>query len=517
MTDKNVLKKDKLLHINNNYVFLNKTEKDPVRLCSFLLLAQAIHENIKPKSKILISLEGETRNKYLTKVAKFLQSHGHIIYEYDKHSSAPMILDEYAMKVNPLDYLLKLTINTEFKYLQVNIKDSKFDDLTPEKQSEIYEMYVNNHEFNFDWDVKPFIKLNFDKYVSELCSKNEILKPFANVKQRYKSLSLLTHKNLTSLVLMRNLLQNYANNFKTRKRSHGLKWVKVVSKLFRKSMIKRKISNIFHFGDSSKINVGLLLNNRFNFADSNTLALIYLDFYLEEYKRVKKDISDFKVMIPHSSTYAVKDLLKQYGVGWTYFDHSNYKSVLNDKNYVFAYTENNFIANPKYSPEFNNYYFFICLIWMLNSYANRNNLLSFKYNKLVESFGSIKTIKKRYKLDFEETKKITNFISTAIMKDKKNKSNLWFNFEAIDKWDHNKYFFIKLTTSKKHEVIFYYDFDSKKLCVDIIMCMVYRYKDNYSFLEQCSIAIKINWILHKFKKLLRKLRKTTKNNTENDE
>ncbi|UUM19174.1 hypothetical protein [Mycoplasma sp. 1018B] len=84
-------------------------------------------------------------------------------------------------------------------------------------------------------------------------------------------------------------------------------------------------------------------------------------------------------------------LLNHYHVNYYYDKHSN----INFSNLLFSYDNkkvNSFPATVKYD---NIFYFYLCLIWMLNIYKNRNNLLLFKYKQVINLYGIYKTIVKK--------------------------------------------------------------------------------------------------------------------------
>ncbi|MCT4469447.1 MAG5620 family putative phospho-sugar mutase [Mycoplasma sp. HS2188] len=501
--------KDLLMLVNNSLIFKQKTEKKPISKSSLILLAKGINSVIEANSNILISIEGVTQNQYISKIACFLQQQGHKIYEFDKHISIPLMVDEFVVKNEPIDYLIKISISVKNKFVKVQIKDKNFENLNEKDIEEITQIYDQNPVFNIDYELQPFEQIEYKKYCDLLTSKEQILKPFLNIKQRYLSTHLLSYTVKSNSKILEKLLINNGSEdtFKTTRKAHSFKFLKFLTWFNKRRLLKRNINNIFHIDELSELNVGLLINNKYRFLNSNFLALLYLDFYLEEYKRGKVDVSQFKILIPYTANYAVKDLLSQYHIEWEYFDENTYRMYKDDKNFVFAYTENNFIPNPKYSLEFNNYYFFACLQWMLNSYVNRNNLLSFRYNKLIENFGVVKTKHEEYKLQPKNIKYISSFIRN-LYNGKKDKQ--WAQMEVIEKWDNGKYYLFRVETIKKHEILIYYDFYKSKICVDLKMCMIYEYRSNYSFLDHSNIQFKIWKITNNLRNYVKKQKKIEK-------
>ncbi|WP_029608932.1 MAG5620 family putative phospho-sugar mutase [Mycoplasma simbae] len=498
--EQNGLVKDKLILCNHAFVFTNKSDKDPVSLYSFLLLAQAISENIKAKSKILVSMEGFGQGQYISKIARYLQYRNHLVYTYDKHTSVPLMVDEFCVKNYNLDYVIKIVVDTRNKCVKLLILNSKLEYLSLEQYANIEQIYSSNSVFNIDFETMDLIKLDLNRLVNTLTSKEHMLKPFVNIKQRYKSMSLLSHANNFALQIMTKLVTNYNSDFKFRKRKVSLYNLEFLLNIFTKNYRNKEINNVFHFDELNTFSVHFLLKNKYKLMDIHSLALVYLDFYLEEYKRAQIDVSKFKVLIPFDAPNNIKELLLQYHVYYEYFDENTRFSVLNDKSYVFAYSKNGFIANPKYSKQINDYYFMICLVWMLNSYANRNNLFTFKYNKLIENFGSTKTTTTSCKLTNLTIDSITEFI------DQFNLNNLaksGYFIEKINKWDTTLLFLFRIQTDKKHELIFYFDPSANELKITTHLRITYKYKSVYSFTDKFKITLLINKIIKDLKRFIK--------------
>ncbi|BAP01145.1 hypothetical protein MCAL160_0679 [Mycoplasmopsis californica HAZ160_1] len=471
--------KDKIARIANSFVFYDITEKNPVSTNSFLLLAQAINQNIYSKSNILISLQGFSQSQYISKFAKFLQYSGHTIYEFDTPTSTPFMVDEYAMKLHKLDYLFKITVDSTNSLVRVHLYNKDLKPLNSESLNNIYQIYIQNKPFNFKFSAQPLVRLDFERYVNILAGKEEILKPFVDIKPRYKTMSLLTHRNQQALKIMRKILTNYANEYRIKNRKISVKRLKIRLKLFKKTYSKLGITNVIHFDEINHMNSFFFVNNRYRFLDYHTLALVYLDFYLQEYKRAKFEVQKFKVLIPFDAPYRIKELLKQYSVQYSYFDENTYKDLLLDKSYVFAYNSQGFIANPKYSTEINNYYFFACLIWMLNSYANRNNLLNFKLEQIEQQFGRIKTITRTKKIKMYNNIALIRFCNYLA----KQGNNKQFQHKIIGCWEGNRFYLFSASNEKKHQIIFYYDFEKLELKAEIRFCMSYKYKNHFSVFD----------------------------------
>ncbi|TQC54079.1 hypothetical protein E1I18_00540 [Mycoplasmopsis mucosicanis] len=490
--------KAKLYKYNINLVFKPSSKKESINQQSLMLLASMINMHIKPNSKILISLEGYTEGQYISKISRLLRQQNHQIFEYDIAQSVALTLDEYVMKQNNIDYLIKISIVGKLNNVQINLYDANLHHFS----SEIIEKIHTNYELNplLDQSIAHQNNeyINLKSYQDELCSNNKILKAFVNIKQRYKSLFYLAHNNFNALEIAKTLLDNLKNDYRFNNKKSTLFWLKFKATFLRRLFLRKEIFNLFYFDQNSQMHVGLNIKNKFKFFSNHELALLYLDFYFEEYLRAKFDISKFKVLLPYDSTLLLKNMLKQYNVHYEYFDENTQNSVLNDKSYIFAYDKNKFNGNPKFSSLLNNYYFFACLIWMLNSYTNRNNLLAYKYKKVQESFGKIKTNRFQFSVSVDQSDKLIQFTNqlNRILKSRRIKE-----IEIINKWNDNNFYLANIYTHKNTQFSVFYDFINQKLNISLNFYIVYEHKSVYSLSEHIKNLFLTLKIAKNFKKM----------------
>lgn len=493
-----------LLHLySDRLYFKNVTEKTPIKYGSLTLLAYSIDLVLNKNSKILVTILGKTQHQYIRKLSAFLQTKKHQIYTYDKPVSSSLWIDELAFKTNELDYLIKIFIDSKNQNAYIKILDKNLQSINKHLLEKIVESYNENLVFKFDsTTAQSFNNIKYQTIVKSSTSKSGILKPFIGIRQRYKSKTYLFHQNnLNSFEISKSLLTSYPSDFIAKNKSLSIKKIKTLLYFFEAYFAREKISSIIHQNEVDKIDIFLRINNKFQLINSNLLAMIYLDFYLEEYKRAHVDISKFNVLIPHSANNGVKELLSQYNVSWEYFDEATYKDLLKNPNYVFAYNENNFIANPKYSNEFNNHYFITCLIWMINSYLNRNNLLSFKHNRIIECFGQYKQVNFQHKIVVKNIDYLIEFTKEFV----KNKplKNIQ-NCSAILSYEDSKFYLFKLSNLKNHEIIVYYDFAADKIKVITNLCYVYKFKPVFAFFDTFKAKVLTSKIFKLIKKFLSK-------------
>ncbi|RMX35831.1 MAG5620 family putative phospho-sugar mutase [Mycoplasmopsis fermentans] len=490
-----IVSNDNLLIRNDTFLF-KTNNKEKIELSSILRLLQAINKTIlKSNSNILLSFEGqEFYNENIQYFSSYFIKNNHNVFKYHNNFSISLILDEYAYKKASYDFLIKFKNIKNDNYITIQIFDKNFEILTSENLQKIYDYYQLNKWQNKEIVIKDPKLVNEFELIDELASKEQILKAFVNVKQRYKTLSYFASDNKFSQSIGTELLNNYQNKYITNNKNISLlnlKWLTffAASSWYREN----KIQNIFHFDINSNLNVCLRLNDKFKWLNSHELVLIYLDFFLEEIKRNGIDISNSYVVVPQNTTYQILELLKQYKVKYYFYDLKNINKQLKNESCLFAYIDNKFIANPRYSTEFNNYYFFICLIWMLNSYTNRNNLLSFKYNQLAERVGKIKISKKSYKYSFDKLENLIKYFSLNYKR--------WFTaFNAYRVWNDHKYMLFKLINNKKHQMIFYWDDVKGKLVIEYQMCCNFENISNTVWRDKLKLQILLFVLIKKAQK-----------------
>ncbi|WP_051586202.1 MAG5620 family putative phospho-sugar mutase [Mycoplasmopsis lipofaciens] len=495
--------KNKVYLRNNTFVFKNNS-KEPLSNYSFFLLAEAIDKIFLKNNyrKIMISHEGINFNKKIYDViGYYLNEKKYLILNYESLLSTNLILDEKFYKSGYYDVLIKF-IQKSKNVLEMKIYSDNFELVN---SNEILNYY---NSLNIEYlPYKDFISTNINclSYIENMSSKKDMLKPFANIKQRYKSKSFIACKDYFSSKLISDLLKNYNTDFKIPKKNKNYRWINFSTSFFyRWSLIKQNYKNIFYFDDLSNIKIALWLNKKFTQMKFQDIVLIYLDFFFEELKRAKVDISEKFIVIPQNATYQVIDLVNQYKVKWFYYDEDKNNNKFNDPNCLFVFINNKVIANPRYSIQFNNYYFFICLIWMLNTYTNRNNLLNFKCKRINEVFGKLKIKSKKYKFNknlinplIESAKEMINVIHNR----NDNSKTLLKNINIFNKWNDDKLILFKLITNKHHQLVFIYDDITSKLIVEFQLCYEYEFKSYNVFLDKLKLGYFVLKLLSKAKKI----------------
>lgn len=346
-----IVSNDNLLIRNDTFLF-KTNNKEKIELSSILRLLQAINKTIlKSNSNILLSFEGqEFYNENIQYFSSYFIKNNHNVFKYHNNFSISLILDEYAYKKASYDFLIKFKNIKNDNYITIQIFDKNFEILTSENLQKIYDYYQLNKWQNKEIVIKDPKLVNEFELIDELASKEQILKAFVNVKQRYKTLSYFASDNKFSQSIGTELLNNYQNKYITNNKNISLlnlKWLTffAASSWYREN----KIQNIFHFDINSNLNVCLRLNDKFKWLNSHELVLIYLDFFLEEIKRNGIDISNSYVVVPQNTTYQILELLKQYKVKYYFYDLKNINKQLKNESCLFAYIDNKFIANPRYS------------------------------------------------------------------------------------------------------------------------------------------------------------------------
>ncbi|UUD34929.1 hypothetical protein NPA07_03905 [Mycoplasmopsis caviae] len=490
LKDSVIASSDNLLICNNGFL-LKSYAGNKIELSTILRLMQAFNNSILNKHcNILLSYEGSSFDSDNFKyIASYFIQKGHIVFNYHNCLSTNLILDEFAYKKGKYDFLIKFNNIINNHYLEVKILDNNFELLNTQVQENIYNYYQNNSWENQEIKLNSPILINEFELIDELTSNEQMLKAFTNVKQRYKTLSYFAYDNDFSKRVGSELLNNYQCKFISNNKNISLSRLKWLSFFATRSLYyKQKIQNIFHFDNNSNLSVCLRLSEKFKWLNSHELVLIYLDFFLEEIKRNGIDITNSFVIVPQNTTFQILELLKQYKVKYYYYDPNGNSKLLKSENCLFAYIENKYIANPRFSNQFNNYYFFICLIWMLNSYTNRNNLLSFKHNQLSERVGKVKIFKKSYKFQFDKIDNLLKYFSLNYKR--------WFvTYNAYKVWNDNKYMLFKLINNRKHQAIFYWDDIRERLVVEYQMCSHFEDISNSIWIDKIKLQILLYFLI----------------------
>lgn len=504
--------KNHLILRENSLVFKFAKHKKIANL-SVQHLAQAIIENIKNNDtqKVLISHQGtEVKNDYFKNFNFiFLDSKNFKVFNYENAFGVDNILNEIVYRKEHFDYSIHLVFAKKNKALEIQIRDNNFQLISNELINKIYSSYKNKIlEFKTIHELKSNI-IPIQKYIDLLASKDEILKAFANVKQRYKTSSLIYSDSTFSRELLSSLFTGYNNSFEVlNRRKISFLATKITMKFFPRVYLEKKhIENIFYMGAYNDLHLALWIDRHFKWVEFQTLVLIYLDFLLEEIKRTNKDISQLFVVIPQNASFRIVELLKKYKVKTYFYNNNEIDKWLSDENCLFAYLDEQAIANPRYSKHFNNYYFAICLLWMFNTYANRNNLLSFKYNQLNDRLGKFKLKKSYIKEDYKNIETIIKYISNT----HREYSKVFQGINVYRSWNGHKYMLLKLLTDKKHQVILYWDDNKQKLVVEYQLCLEYEEKANNTFFDLIKMKLAIHKMLRKSKNFV-----ASKNTTQID-
>lgn len=484
MDNNATLKVKNNLYLCDNCLFFKPAINEQVSDFSFQILADLIAKHQLKNdlnNKILISYEGDENTYKTVNLLNFLLTKkGYTIYNFDAKFGVNISLDEIALKMHNLDLIIKIiTCKNDPNSKVIYLYDSSLNYVPTHMLFNIFKEYreTNPNDYkplNYDDNFKVEM-LKTKDLIDLQASKEEILKAFANVKPRYKSKNIIISNNEYANFLISKLLRNYDSDFLLKKDSNLTKfWLWWFKKFHRQTYEHSHNQGIFHVDNLSNFSYNLFLNRKIVNLNINEIVMIYLDFLIEEIKRSKtKDINDLFVVISPNSSYKITEILRQYNVKYYYYDNRQIDRLLNDKNCLFAVSFDKINANPRYSKIPNNYFFFICLTWMLNSYTNRNNLLSFKYNKLIENFGEIVYKQKRYKF---KNKNIPPLIKNITKKHKTFK-HIFEELKVFDFSSLEKYVILKLTSYKRHAVILSYCPLREELIVDFQMCSQYGQND----------------------------------------
>ncbi|WP_156935929.1 MAG5620 family putative phospho-sugar mutase [Mycoplasmopsis primatum] len=496
------------LFICNCALLLKIYKKNPINDFSFSFLLEQIFNylNQEQNSSILLSYQGNQKGYKTVELIKNIPSVKNLkVYSYDSTYSTDISLDLIALKKFNINYLIKIIVSKKNDSISIKIFNSQTNDYLDNLQlQQIYDSYQNDSKTTIDnMPFEPTIEfLNLKNLIIEQASKNEILKDFVNVKPRYISNNIAITNDDYTTELLSELFRNYAANFLIKKDNLFSKINTLWYSIFRTdSSVRKGYQSIINIDAYSNLIVNLFLDLRLKKLNLNEIVLIYLDFLIEELKRSQTvNIKNLFVLVSPNVSYQLLDLLKQYGLKYYFYNHSNLTQKINDENCLFAYTFDQVNGNPRYSKQLNNFYFLICLVWMLNSYTNRNNLLSFKYNQLCENFGKIQYKKQIIKFDDELIPDLVSLITNNYHQFKDFNQIKVFKF-----WTHDKYALLRLySTKKRHAIIIYYDYTIASLVIEYQMCYQYN-KETFPW----------RFDLFKYKLNLNKWLKNVKSKTEN--
>ncbi|WP_406616690.1 MAG5620 family putative phospho-sugar mutase [Mycoplasmopsis adleri] len=509
MKNKEIRQDDIILYCNNSLI-LKADKKMTISDFSIQLLCELFTKYIfnNKNQKLLVSYEGNSKYyPIINGFSFYLTKNNHLVYNYDSILGVDSSLDELVCRDLKLDYCVKVISNYQDNNISVKIYDAnenkkKFiSGEVLKKIAEEFKTLISDKSNAIPYETTYKTELaNLELFIQEQASKRELLRAFVNVRPRYKSKNLIITNEFYSNELINNLLTNYESNFSLKKADLKTKLYLFSFKTFQhRNYFNNNYQSLIKIDEYGNLDVSCYINHKLVNMNLNEIILVYLDFLIEELKRGKSvNIKDLFVLIAPNTSYQIIELLKQYNVKYIYCNEKSYQNLINNKNCLFAYTYNKINANPRYSYLFNNYYFFIYLIWMLNTYVNRNNLLSFKYNKLKENFGNIIYKNSRKKFDHNL---IPTLISALINNYKK--SNIYDAINVFKFWVDDTYALLKLVnTSSKHATILSYDYVNEQLIIENQLCTEYNQSDVPYFMN-----------FHKMKSFINKtIKKVTKEN-----
>ncbi|MBZ4195437.1 hypothetical protein LAD73_01720 [Mycoplasma sp. 1331] len=500
MSNKLTFEPKEELFLCSDSLLIKSDRKNPISDFSISFLFELIYKTIiKDDASFLISYQGDEKHYNIVESLWNIDVlNRKNLFKYDSHCSTDISLDILAAKKYNIDYVVKLKIGRKCDFIYFYVYDLKNNYYISEQEyREVYKSFFINPtkaKINNDIHADETKIISLDNLVTLQASNSEILKAFSNVKQRYRSKNMILTNDLYSLTLVENLFKNYDSSFKIKSNTIKNKINNFFYKLFHSNVSNlRPYQSIINIDSFTNLDISLNLNYKLKKVTLNTAVLIYLDFLIDEIKRSKFiDVSNLFVVIPQNATFQIIELLDQYNIKYVYYDPTAIYKYLWDENCLFAYTLDSVNANPRYSKINNNFYFLICLVWMLNSYTNRNNLLSFKYNLLCENFGKVKSIIKEYKFDSGNVHKIKSIIEQNA------KNKIFDKYEIFDIFISEKFVIAKfLMSDKKHQTIMWYDYKNSKICIEYQICFE---------LNKNMRAWKFDYIRSKFfiKKLLKK-------------
>ncbi|TKA59273.1 hypothetical protein MBOVa_1480 [Mycoplasmopsis bovis 8790] len=461
------------LSVSDNLLFLKSNSKEHIdeQLCSLVFEHICSVLDNGGNQKILLSYQGDQKHYKTIEYIKNFPIKNFQVYVYDSRIGTDISTDEIAVKQNEIDYIVKFIFSEKSKLISISIYDGKTKFYVKRNILEtICESFNANHkieiyENKLDYEAEL---LSIDKLISIQASKEEILKAFFHVRARYKSRSLVIVNNDYLYSLFVQLFSNYDTSFKVKKSKIASQSNKQIFDLFKNFLPKlKKYQSILKIDNYSNLTADFLIDYRLKNLSKDQIVLLYLDFLVEELKRSNQvDIKKLFVIIPPNASRQVIDLIKQYKMRYYFYDSNNIESSLSDENCLFAYSFSKINANPRYSKIHNNHYFVICLVWMLNIYRNRNNLLSFKYNSLRENLGGTKIIYKSQKFEFNKIKNLVSLIENHYLE-----SKIFNKIEVFNSWFDNNYAVLKLYSDQdKNSLILYFDIEKSRMIFEYHMC-----------------------------------------------
>ncbi|VEU75332.1 Uncharacterised protein [Mycoplasmopsis maculosa] len=495
----------------NNSLVLKAYGKNAISDFSLSLLIDLFQKHIfiGNNKKILVSYQGNIKNyKLVEKINYCIAKHEHFVYNYGKKSSFDISLDDVALRHNNLDYVVKIYGYKKNVY-KIRVYDKSNMFLNNDVFRKIYEQYNKFDSKDYTGEIisNSYLtkKINVEELISIQCSHEELLKDFTYIKSRYKSKSLMFSQNDFTKKTLSKLFNNYESDVDVLNKPTLSENDLFLKTIFDKSIFQRKkIQSIFKINDFSNIETYLYVDKKYKYFNENQLMLLYLDFLINELKRSGINTKELFVILPYNASFQIVELLKFYDVKYHYYNQKNINNFLNNENCLLTYANNKFNTNPRFSKVFNIYYFLISLIWMLNSFRNRNNLLSFKWKELYENHGLVLYKHKEYKFDNSKIKSFIDIVSRNF-----NVTKAYFkNLKIYKSFMDDKYTLFKFTSDKKHQIIVFYDYITEKLIFDYQFCLESNKTSVSWYLDYLQMFFK-------FKKWMRQAIKSNVSNLEN--
>lgn len=486
----------------NNHIYFSYSKKSLSLLKrSILPLINAILSvvNINNNEKIWISYESGDLSEIIINSCNIFNSKGYQTFIFDNFEQSNVSLDEYLYLEKGFNWHLRFTKYNKDKKIKIDffniMKQARMSQ--PQANSEqIVQKYLSQDGFDIEVDESILNFIPYHQTIKYVSSNKWILKAFAKIHHRYKGRVFIGTENKTSLELCASIMRQSNTDVEFVKKSINLKRFKINSWFYKPKLLahKNKTMALIHFDKYHDINLAIRQHNSYLWLSKDELALVYFDFIFEEMKRAKLNMADLFVVVPVNASKQLFELLTQYNISYRYYQNEYVLEYIDDKKCIFIYDGKQFNADPRFSRRFNNYYFLACIIWMLNSYQNRNNLLPFKNRRLKEIFGSYKHYTIEEKVNFDDIKKLENFIknysTNGLIKKLEINKAIFHNIKQND-----KLFLFTLTLVNNHQLNFMFDEQKNKLVIENCICVEYDYK-SYSFIiEKFKIKKLIKTIL----------------------
>ncbi|EGV00344.1 hypothetical protein MCSF7_01024 [Mycoplasmopsis columbina SF7] len=490
--------KIKLFQIDNFFVFKKIKSKKDLNF-SLNIFAQALMKyfNFEKNQNLLISYQGNIIQQNLfNNFVEFFTNFSNV-YIFNKNVSIPLNLDEYVLNNMNFDYLIKGSWHRNTQSLKIKIYSFKhqidFSNLNKVLN------YYNKASYILNKSNRENLKfLNLNNIIKDYAKNGSGSTSFENLKERYKAITFLSLENYVLKNIVKEIFKYYKNNYHfTLYTFKTFVYKKIFNFLSKKNQHRHhKIS--FKLDSNDHLNVWFEINKKFIKFSSTDLVLLYLNFFFEEVKRNGISFDSKFVLISHESDYKLVELLKMYKIKYFYYSTQNLDK-LKDPNCWFAFVNNKFLANLSYAKTFDNFHFILCLMWMMNTYSNRNNLLNFKLKQLEELFGV-----SEHKITYQKiNQNLLPFLikSAKLMINKKSKLNIFDKINIFDAFEEDNLILFKFLSDSKNSLTLSYNYMTNKLKIDSQVCEQYDYESKNTFLNKIKIKIFTFMLIKKAKKL----------------